>query len=360
MGERRHKYLSTTGILIILTVMLTLIGLFFVFEASVSESYRIHSYAYYFLKQHSIWVLLGFFAMLLASFIPMGLWQQLSPIIYVASLILMSLVFIPGLGLELNGARRWLDLGFTTFQPIESAKFSLLIFFSSWLSKHQRWQPFLLMLGIPAVILLLQPDMGSMLILMAIAIGLYYLAGGRLKFLAIMGAAVVFLVSLAVVLSPYRLKRLTTYLNPDSDPLGASFHIKQITLALGSGGVTGQGLGNSRQRFSYIPEASSDSIFAIVGEEVGFVGSVVIICMFLAYFFLANRIAHKHKVKSFEYLVAMGIMIWIASQTILNLSAIVALVPLTGLPLPFFSYGGSSLVMVLFATGVLVRISKES
>jgi cell division protein FtsW len=183
--------------------------------------------------------------------------------------------------------------------------------------------------------------------------------GGSIKKLSpfVLGFGLILI--LAVVFSPYRVRRVQTFLNPESDPLGASFQIRQITLALGSGGLWGRGLGNSQQKYAFIPEASSDSIFAIVAEEVGFVGSLVIILLFMYYFYTLLQVSQSLKDGSYSQLLISGLLILVAGQTLLNLGAIVALVPLTGLPLPFFSYGGSSLISLLFLNGVGYKIAKE-
>ena len=165
---------------------------------------------------------------------------------------------------------------------------------------------------------------------------------------------------LAIFTSPYRMKRLTTYLNPESDPLGASFHIRQITLALGQGGVWGKGIGNSSQKYSYIPEASTDSIFAIISEEIGFVGATFLLSILFWYLLTSFRVVSKADILPAERLLGFGIIFWIGLQTLLNISAVVALIPLTGMPLPFFSYGRSSQVMILFASGILIRIGKQT
>lgn len=355
MPKKSAKRIRAT--LLILTATLCGLGLFFVFEASTAESFSAYGHPYYFVKRQAMWLGIGLIGLLLSSKLPIKLWQKTSPVLYFSSLILLTLVFIPGLGLELNGAMRWIDLGPITFQPIEFAKLALISFFSSWMSQHQRLAPFIFLTAIPSLLLLLQPDMGSLLILVSICFSLFYLAGGSVKKLLPFGVGALVLLALAVVSSPYRLKRMRTYLNPNSDPLGDSFHIKQITIALGNGGWLGQGLGNSKQKHAYIPEASSDSVFAIVAEEIGFIGSSVILVLFGVYFYTAFKIAKLQKDGSFEQLIAWGILIWLGAQTLLNLAAIVALVPLTGLPLPFFSYGGTSLVMTMVGTGILLNLS---
>ncbi|MBD3250560.1 MAG: stage V sporulation protein E [Candidatus Pacebacteria bacterium] len=351
---------SRLTVFLVVTVLLVGLGLFFVFESSTAESFTLRGHPYHFVNRQAMWLAVGLVGAIAAYLTPIAWFKKAAGLFYLGSLFLLSLVFVPGLGLELNGARRWIDLGFVPFQPIELAKLALIIFFAKWMSRHQRLGPFVFLTGLPSLILLLQPDMGSLLILLVISLGLYFLAGGGVKKLLPVGIIGFLLLVLAVVASPYRLKRLKTYLNPDIDPLGSSFHIKQITLALGNGGWLGQGLGNSKQKYAYIPEASSDSIFAIVGEEVGFVGSSLILILFASYFYLGYQIAQSQDSGSFEQLTAWGILIWLAAQTMLNLAAVVALVPLTGLPLPFFSYGGTSLVMALVGTGLLVKLARVS
>jgi cell division protein FtsW len=188
-----------------------------------------------------------------------------------------------------------------------------------------------------------------------IASGMFFIAGGNLKQILPVAVFTVLALTLAIITSPYRLKRIKTFFNPEIDPLGASFQVRQITLALGSGGWFGQGLGNSQQKYAYIPEASSDSIFAIVAEEIGFVGSLIILGLYAIYFYSIFQISQHLPEGSFAQLFSTGLLLWIAGQTLLNLAAIVVLVPLTGLPLPFFSYGGSSLVSMLLANGILVK-----
>lgn len=360
MDKQTHTFWKPQTTLIVLTLVLSLLGLLFVFDASLGEAYATFNDQYHFLRQHAVWLGLGLFGLVTARFIPLDWWQKLSRPLYLLGLILLALVFVPGIGRELNGAHRWLFLGQLRLQPIEFFKLTLVIFFADWLSQHQRLLPFLFTFGLPAVLLLLQPDLGSLLVISLIAFALFFLAGGHWSHLLVMIGGGTAIILLAILTSSYRLKRLKTFFNPQTDPLGASFHIRQITLALGRGGWFGQGLGNSRQKFAYIPEASTDSIFAVIAEEVGFVGSSLILSLFFFFFLTATKIIRQTDEGSFTNLLGWGIFIWIAGQAFLNLAAILAIVPLTGLPLPFFSYGGSSLVMILFATGILWRIGHEA
>ncbi len=341
-----------------LVLALTFLGILFIFDASVAEAFRTFNDQYHFLKQHSLWAILGIIIMFLTSLIPLSFWKKIAKPIFISGLIILLMVFIPGIGKELNGAHRWIILGNIRFQPIEPFKITLIIFFANWLSQHQKLLPFLFTTSLPIILILLQPDLGSLLILGVIAFGMFFIAGGKILHILSISTLTILLILIAILSSSYRRDRLNTFLHPQSDPLGSGFHIRQITLALGRGGVTGQGIGNSRQKFSYIPEASTDSIFAIIAEEVGFIGSSLLIILFGGYFFISSKIVNAVS-DPFVFLLGWGIIIWIAAQTLLNLAAVVVLVPLTGLPLPFISYGGSSLLMILMANGILLRIATE-
>ncbi|NCN45099.1 MAG: hypothetical protein COU63_00835 [Candidatus Pacebacteria bacterium CG10_big_fil_rev_8_21_14_0_10_36_11] len=349
---------SLEKMIMLLTFFLSLIGLFFVFEASTTESYRLVGHQYHFLKQQGISLTLGLIILFITKHWPFSFWQKTAPLWFGLGLLILFLVLIPGFGVELNGARRWFLFGGRVFQPVEFFKFALILFSASWMSKNPKPQSFLFFTGIFSLFLLLQPDMGSLLILLWIVFGMFYLAGGNLRFLTIIGSLGLGLLVVAILLSPYRLQRLTTYLDPSKDPLGSSFHIRQITLALGHGGWFGVGIGNSQQKHAYIPEASSDSIFAIVAEEVGFIGGSIILLILFFYAYLIYRLALSFPDKSFAQMFVFGVFLWLGGQTLLNIAAVVALVPLTGLPLPFFSYGGTSLLMILTTIGILLSAAR--
>ncbi|MFZ5437779.1 MAG: FtsW/RodA/SpoVE family cell cycle protein [Patescibacteria group bacterium] len=353
---------SLEKILFPLSIFLALLGLFFVFEASTTESYNLVGHQYHFLKQQSIALFLGLTVAVIIRFWSWKFWQQTSLIWFLVGLLLLLLVLIPGFGVELNGARRWFAVGGRVFQPVEFFKFALILFSAHWMAKNPKPQTFMFFTAIFSLLLLLQPDMGSLLILLVISFGMFFLAGGNLRFLVGISSFGIALLTIAILLSPYRLQRLTTYLDPSKDPLGAGFHIRQITLALGHGGWFGVGIGNSQQKHAYIPEASSDSIFAIVSEEVGFIGSSLILLLMIFYLLIIYRLASSFPEKSFEQLLIFGIFLWFGGQILLNISAVVALVPLTGLPLPFFSYGGTSILMTFIAVGLMMAAirSKET
>ncbi len=359
--KKKRQIPSKLGIgLLLITCLLSLIGALFVFEASVNESLTTFGDRFYLFKQQLWGIGIGWIALLCGLIIPSHWWLKISPLFYIFSLLLMSLVFLPGVGLTLNGAARWITIAGVTFQPVEIVKFSLIAYLASLLTKKIQLWSFAFILGLPAVILLLQPDMGSLLLILSLGIGLYFAAGGELKQIGMIALFGLPILLLAVLSSSYRLQRIMTFINPESDPLGASFHIRQITIALGRGGILGQGLGNSSQKYAYIPEASTDSIFAIIGEEIGFVGSSLLIGLFAAYAYIGYRLVQQSTQSQAVKLLGLGIVIWVSVQVLLNLSAVVALVPLTGVPLPLISYGRSSLIMVLFATGILLRTGKQT
>jgi cell division protein FtsW len=349
--------------LIFITITLCLLGLIFVFDASTTEGLNTFGDPYHFVRRQSIGLGIGFTALILGLVLPTNFWNKIAPLAYLASICLLVLVFIPGIGREFNGAQRWISVfGISVIQPIEFAKLGIILGLSYWLSKHQRLLPFLFVSMIPLTLTVLQPDLGSALLLASICGGIYFIAGGKMKWIVATGIATTAIASMLIITSPYRMERLLTFINPQRDPLGASFHIRQITLAIGRGGWIGQGIGNSRQKVAFIPEPTTDSIFAITAEEIGFLGSTIVIALYLGYLSLGWKISSiqiktiKTQKSVFRYLLSAGIVIWIGFQTVLNLGAVVALIPLTGMPLPFFSYGSSSLVMVLLATGILAKI----
>ncbi len=347
--------------LLIITSILCILGLLFVFESSTTEGLNTFGDQYYFVRQQSIGLAIGIFAMGVGLLTPTSLLKKLAPVMYLGSIFALLLVFVPGIGQEFNGAQRWISIfDITVVQPIEIAKLGVIIGLAYTLSRHQRLLPFLTMSLVPIGLVILQPDLGSTLLLAAICGGLFFLAGGKTKWVVLIGVSILLFTAIAIFSSQYRTERFLTFINPDRDPLGASFHIRQITLALGRGGVLGQGIGNSRQKVAFIPEPSTDSIFAITAEEVGFLGSSAIILLYATYGALGWKIARKQASDPFRYLLACGIIVWISLQAIINLAALVALIPLKGMPLPFFSYGSSSLVMVLFGTGILAKLDTIS
>lgn len=359
----RIKHHSGTGdrLLLIVVSTICIVGILMVYNSSVAIAERDFSDQYYFAREQAKWLVVGIVGLIIASKIDYRRWYQWSLPLLLTNIVLLLAVFIPGIGITALGAHRWINLGFTTLQPAELAKFSMVLYLSAWFSKPEkgRFLAFALLIVVVVGLVVIEPDLGTAVVIMAVSVLMYYFSGAPLvhflTMVPILGAGV----ALLAVAAPYRFSRLTTFFNPAHDPLGASYQIRQILLALGSGGLFGVGIGKSRQKYEYLPEANTDSIFAIIGEELGFIGSFAIIGLFLVLIWRGFRIA-KRAPDSFGKLLAAGIASWIAIQAGVNLSAMVALVPLTGIPLPFISYGGSSLIVLLVSVGILLNISKHT
>ena len=347
--------------LFILPIILTLIGLFFVFEASSVLTLRSMNDPFYYLKQQGMWLIIGIFVMIFFSKFDYHKLYYLAFPTLLITILSLFLVLLPGIGIYVNGARRWINLGFTGFQPTELAKFSIILYLSSWFlyKERERFFSYLFLLSIIVFLIMLQPDMGTTLIITGIFFTIYFLAGIEvtklLLFLPFAGVGFYFLMHS----SPYRLKRFLAFLNPELDPLGIGYHVNQILISLSAGGIFGRGFGGSRQKYQFLPEAHTDSIFAIIGEEVGFVGCIIIILIFSFLIIKIYQVAKNSKDR-FGFLLSGGVFGLLIIQFVLNLGSIVALVPLTGVPLPFLSYGGSSLLIFFGLIGIVINIAKQS
>lgn len=347
--------------LLLSIIILTFFGLFMIYNASSYVAFRDFGDKYSYVRDQFFWVLIGFGVLSLVSFFDYHRFYNLALPILIASIGLLFLVFVPGIGIKALGARRWIDLGFFVLQPSEFAKIALTIYLSAWFSTKEkgRFLAFLLLIGLVILLVMLQPDMGTATIILGEALVLYFLSGGSLlhilSLIPIIGIGGLFL----ILIEPYRVSRLATFLNPNTGIETSSYHLRQILIALGSGGLFGVGIGNSLQKYAYLPEGTTDSIFAIIAEEIGFVGVLFLILLMLFVIYRGFHIAIKAK-DVFGKLLAGGITSFIAIQTIVNLGAQTALLPLTGVPLPFVSYGGSALIVNLFSVGILLNISRQS
>lgn len=361
MIKFRKKINKWNSNLLIIPLILSVVGLFFVFEASSVKSFTDFGDSFHFLKLQFIWIFVGISIMFLFSIFDYHKLYYFSFIFMLATILLLMIVLIPGIGHQAGGARRWLDLGPINFQPTELAKFSVVIYLSSWFinREQKRFFSFLFLLGLLMFLIILQPDMGTAIIIFLLSIIVYFLAGVQLNylFLLIPSAFLGFLV--LVKISPYRFQRFMAFLNPSSDPLGIGYHINQILISLGNGGFFGQGLGASRQKYLFLPEAHTDSIFAIIAEEFGFLGGVFLIVGFIILIMNMYRVMDKSQDR-FGKLLAGGIFAYFCLQIIINLAGMTNLLPLTGVPLPFISYGGSNLFVSFALLGILINISKKT
>lgn len=342
-------------------------GVVMVYSASaIMAAERLHD-PFHFLKKQLVWAGVGGLALWAALRTDYRRLERLMKPALVLAVVLLLLVLVPPFGQSINGTRRWLRMGPASFQPVELAKLALVVYLAGFLARHaDRLREFrrgvlppLLVAGFLAVLVLQQPDLGNCLALIAVTFALLFLAGARLGHLAAIVLSAVPLLVVAVLMAPYRLRRIMSFLDPWEDPRGSGFQIIQSYLALGSGGLTGRGLGESRQKLFYLPESHTDFIFAILGEELGLIGALAVVALFVVLIWRGLRIGLRTPDPFGAYL-ALGITALIAIQTIVNLGVVTGLLPTKGLPLPFVSFGGSALVITMLSTGVLLNISQHA
>jgi len=361
--KSKQKHFDFGFLLIVLGLIA--FGLVMVFSAS-SESARVnHGDALYFIKRQTAWALISLVAMMIASQFDYRKYKKLSKPVMGISLLL--LVIVLAVGSEINGGKRWLDLKVISFQPSEIAKLAVILFFANGLSGGRRqlesfttgFLPYMGVLGIIALLLLLEPHMSATVVIVLIGMAILFAAGAKIKH--IMAVAIPGLVGgvALILMSPYRLKRLLSFTDPFADAQGDGWQVIQSLYAIGSGGLFGGGLGRSRQKFLYIPEPHNDFIFSILCEELGFIGAVVVILMFALLIYKCIMIAINAP-DIFGSLVATGITALIAVEVIINIAVVTSSMPVTGMALPFFSYGGTSLLMHTFAMGIMLNISKHT
>lgn len=343
----------------LLVVCLTLFGLLMISSSSVVTAARDFGDKWYYLKLQAEWAAIGLVGFFFISRYPHTRLEKLALPGLIISLVLLLAVLVPGIGTKILGARRWINLGLFVLQPAEITKLSLTLYLASLLKKPAgKFLPFLVSLGACALLVLIEPDLGTALILCGIGIAIFFVSGGKLLYLLTSLPLAGLLIIALVVLSPYRASRLKTFFDYTHDPLGASYQIRQALIGLGSGGIFGRGLGQSRQKYEFLPEVNTDSIFAVIGEELGLTGTLGTLAVFLLFVYTGLQIAKSAK-HPFSANLAIGITAWIGWQSLINISSLVALTPLTGIPLPFVSYGGSSLVVILLASGILVNIAND-
>ncbi len=345
-------------ILLYLILTLTVLGLIFVADISAPQALNFFDDKFYFFKSQIMWAGIGLVAMAVTSIIHYTFWKKMAVPLFFVSVFFLLLVLIPGVSLKALGARRWISIGPINFQPSEILKLTLALYLAK-LSESKLKKPiaFFAPVAIVCGLIMLQPDLGTTLVVGLIGVTQIFVSGVPiLYFLGTLFTGII-AVALLIISSPYRRDRLMTFLQVGSDPLGKEYHIRQILLAIGSGGLFGLGIGQSRQKYLFLPEAATDSIFAAISEEVGFIGAILLISLFIYFVIKGFKIA-ANAPDQFSKVLAVGITAWIGGQVILNISSMTALTPLTGIPLPFFSYGGTSLSMILASCGILLNISK--
>lgn len=350
---------------LVLFLILVVIGFLSFFSASLGILARNENLFYQIIKSQLLGLGIGILVFLLATKVSLKFWQKFSFFIFFIFLILTALVFIPSLGFEHAGAKRWLSFGFISFQPVEFLKIGFLLYFSSVLAQKEKrkltnFQYFVFIICFLAsiVILFFQPDVKNFLIIFTCFLTMVFLSGISWKkiflFLIIFAFGIIFV----LFLKPHAFNRVMVFLNPEKDPLGASYQVQQSLIAVGSGQIWGRGFGQGIQKFGYLPEPHGDSVFAVFAEEFGFVGSFLFIILYFLFILRGLKIASKNQ-DIFARLLGVGIVIIITSHFFLNVGSSIGIFPLTGVPLSFVSHGGSALIANFFMTGLIISISKN-
>lgn len=350
-----------------IAIALVFCGILILFSVSSYYSQETFGSVYYLLRRQLIFGLLpgltlGFFVFK----IPIKQIKKFAFPLLLINLLFLGLVFLPGIGLKSGGARRWVDFGFFSFQPSEFFKLSFLIYLAAWLSGRAKkyknigesFLPFLIVAALTSILLIRQPDVGTLGIIIVSGFLMYFIAGTPLWHSLFLILLLFSGLLTLIKTRQYRWNRLLVFLRPNIDPMGKGYQIRQALIAIGSGGIFGLGLGMSRQKFGFLPQPIGDAIFAVFAEETGFIGSFILLALFFLFFWQGIKIIKKVQ-EPFQKLLASGIIFWFILQTFVNIGSVSGILPLTGVPLPFISYGGSHLIAELVGVGILLNISKE-
>lgn len=349
---------------IVLLFVLAIFGLVVLSSASVVASYDRYGDSNAMANKQLQAFLLGTVLFIFLSRLDYRKLQRFVLPAMVINLILLVMVFLPGVGSELLGAKRWIAIGPVFFQPSELMKLTFVLYLAMWLSRRHEpgvsrdsFFAFLTILTAVALLLALEPDVGTMTVIAFTGVAMYFTAGAPFKHFLWLLLAVPIAYGLLITLAPYRVDRLTTFLRPELDPQGIGYHINQALLAIGSGGLFGRGFGHSIQKYNFLPEAAGDSIFAVMAEELGFLLTAAFLAVLFAFLLRGLRIAQSAPDR-FGQLLVVGIVAWIGIQSTVNIAALTGILPLTGIPLPFMSNGGSALISLLLACGIVVSVSR--
>ncbi|MBD3281778.1 putative lipid II flippase FtsW [Candidatus Uhrbacteria bacterium] len=349
-------------------IILVGFGLLMLLSASGPVGYQKFDDVLYFFNHQIIYGLIpGIILFAIFAKLDYRLLVKLAPAALIISIILLLLVYIPGIGMRFGGSGRWVDFGLITFQPSEFVKIGFLVYVAAWLEKRTQNKeahtlekgliPFLVALAVIMFLLILQPNTGSMVVIAGAALTAYFISGAPLVYFFGIGAAGAALFWILINATPYRAQRVLTFLHPELDPQGIGYHINQAFLAIGSGGLFGLGYGHSRQKYLYLPEVAGDSIFAVVAEEMGFFITTLFLALLGFFIYKCFDIAKRAK-DPFGQFLAVGIGAWIGIQSALNIASMLGLVPITGVTLPFISYGSSAFVALAIACGIMASISR--
>jgi cell division protein FtsW len=362
----KRRRMSVDGSVLAVALVLALVGLVMVFSASAVVAASRFQDPVYFLKRQLAWLTFGLLLLYLASRLDYSLWRKVAPVLVAVTALLLVIVLVPSLGVTSKGARRWIRFGVVSVQPAEMAKLAIVFYLAAYLSKKEArlteltkgFLPPLVVVGVIAGLILLQPDLGTVVVIGAVTLSLLFLAGARLMHLSALLLIALPVVALLIMTSAYRRQRLLTFLAPWKDATDAGFQVTQSFLAFGSGGFWGVGLGEGRQKLFFLPEAHTDFVLALVGEELGLVGTFAIMLLFVILVLKGFQIAGRAR-EPFGRHLALGITLLLGIQALINAGVVTGLLPTKGLTLPLVSYGGSSLLTSLLGVGILLRISRD-
>ncbi len=352
-------------ILFILGILLVF-GLTMIASGGIVYSQVHFGDSYYFFKHQIFYgILPGIVLLCIAQEIKYTFWKKIATPLFLLSIILLILVLIPGLGTKIYGAKRWIKLGLFSFQPAEMLKLAIVIYLAAWLENKveivkdffEGPLPFLVVVSLISFLLVKQPDIGTLGVIILVSFSIFFISGAKISHLVLVGMAGTLAMGALIKMETYRMNRFLVFLHPELDPRGIGYQINQALMAIGSGGILGVGLGRGVQKINYLPEPVGDSIFAVIGEELGLVGCLFLISLFIFLAIRGFRIAKKAP-DQFSKLMAVGIVSWVIFQAFINMAAISGLIPLTGIPLPFISYGGTSIIFLMIAMGILLNISR--
>jgi len=358
------KNLKNTDLILALTSF-ALILLGSVILASTSAVFSMEKFGdqNYLLKHQLLFGLLpGLVLGAIGFLLPLSVIKRFSLLVFVLTLIMLCLPLISKIGLKFFSAASWINLGIASFQPSEFLKLSLILYLAAWLTKDEaarHFLPFLIIIGIVSVLLILQPDIGTLVIIALIALVIFFVVGTPLWQNFLIWAGGMIAMAALIKFAPYRMNRWQVFINPNFDPMGIGYQMKQSLITIGSGGLSGLGFGMSRQRFNFLPATIGDAIFSIFAEEAGLLGAMMLLAVILFFVWQSIKVARASKDK-FSQVVALAIGFWIGFQSLVNICSMIGIFPLTGLPLPFISYGGSHLTSELAALGILLNISRQS
>lgn len=353
-------------LLFFIVIVIGIFGIVMIYSASaIWAEYKFQD-PFKFVKSQSLFFVLGIIMCLIVSRITPDFWKKYANKIILACFLLLVLVLIPGIGTVRNGSRSWFGIGGLGVQPSEFAKIGLIIFVSKYLSQNQKELrdikngvlPILLVIGVFFLLIMLEPDFGTSMVIVLTLVSLIFISGVKISFFLKIGLVGLMGIVALIIVAPYRMARIVSFLNPWSDPLGSGFQIIQSLYAIGPGGLLGQGFLNSHQKHFYLPEPQTDFIFSIISEEFGFLGVLIVVSFFFFLFYRSVKISLKSN-DLFSKFLAFGLAIGILIQATLNLCVVIGLIPVTGVTLPFFSYGGSSLLVTMISIGIILSISRK-